>query len=288
MTGNNKNAVAHFFLSALLLAATAALPAAAWALTPAEDTDADNMLDTWELANGLNPNDPTDADVDNDNDGVPNKGEYHLGSDPNDGASLPPLTALLTESFEGGTIPAPWFTPTSSSATFTPENITAWDGSWSLVSDPISYPDEADIVLPVYVVASELEFRFYVNSNSGDYLRLYVDDELVYSAFSAPRSWRPSPEIVLDAGYHEIRFTYDENSPTAYGCMCLRIDDIRIEDIDSDLDGMTNDFENANGLDPNDPSDAALDGDVDGLTNLEEFQNDTDPNDSDSDNDTTE
>ncbi|MFQ5853257.1 MAG: hypothetical protein ACE5JU_22080, partial [Candidatus Binatia bacterium] len=41
---------------------------------------------------------------------------------------------------------------------------------------------------------------------------------------------------------------------------------------DADNDGLPDDFEVANGLNPNDPSDAVLDPDADGLTNLQEFQ----------------
>jgi hypothetical protein len=53
------------------------------------DHDSDGMVDDWELANGLNPNDPTDAPKDADADGFTNLEEFLGGSDPQDASSRP-------------------------------------------------------------------------------------------------------------------------------------------------------------------------------------------------------
>ncbi|OYP48131.1 polysaccharide lyase [Prevotella sp. P3-120] len=52
----------------------------AW--TPWVDTDGDGMPDEWEIANGLNPNDPSDANDDCNGDGYTNIEKYINGIDP--------------------------------------------------------------------------------------------------------------------------------------------------------------------------------------------------------------
>lgn len=53
---------------------------------------------------------------------------------------------------------------------------------------------------------------------------------------------------------------------------------VKVE-VDTDHDGLPNDWEKKYGLNPADPSDAAKDADGDGFTNLEEYQAGTDPTD---------
>ena len=56
------------------------------------DTDDDGMPDSWEIANGLNPNDPDDAWFDPDRDEVVNLFEYQLDSDLNNPTTPPVAT----------------------------------------------------------------------------------------------------------------------------------------------------------------------------------------------------
>jgi hypothetical protein len=71
-------------------------------LTLGVDSDGDGLPDAWELANGLNPNDPNDADGDADGDGLSNRKEYMAGTfafDPNDGFRLT-LTGMIAGASE--------------------------------------------------------------------------------------------------------------------------------------------------------------------------------------------
>lgn len=56
--------------------------------TVLQDSDHDGLPDEWEIMNGLNPNDSSDASLDSDGDGYSNHDEYIAGTNPKDAASI--------------------------------------------------------------------------------------------------------------------------------------------------------------------------------------------------------
>ncbi len=110
------------------------------------------------------------------------------------------------------------------------------------------------------------------------------DDVLTWSlSESAPDGMTLDPAT----GLLEWTPTYDQSLGGPYSAT-LTVDDgdggtdvevftVTVGWSDEDGDGMADDWELDNGLDPTDPSDAGDDPDMDGVTNLEEFEDGTDP-----------
>ncbi len=87
-------------------------------------------------------------------------------------------------------------------------------------------------------------------------------------------SWTPDGDDALSASV-AVTLQVDDGD----GGLGLQSWTISVSHPDSDGDGITDNWETLNGLDPDDPDDGLTDDDADGRSNLFEFENGTDPND---------
>ena len=97
-------------------------------LQAAPDTDGDGLPDTYELANGLNPNDPADASLDSDGDGQSNLAEFLTRTDPRNPAEVLRI-ASVTRDANGVTVQF----PTKPNVQYQLERSTDLTGAWTNV-----------------------------------------------------------------------------------------------------------------------------------------------------------
>ena len=253
------------------------------------DTDDDGMSDGWEIANGFNPLNEADAALDADEDGYSNLREYRDGTDPNDATSYK-IGAINKQSvftFEDemtltGAIQYP-----GSNGNFVVTDSDAFNSGFSIGSEDIA--DNQWVALSWDIVAEDgvLNFDVKTSTEAGwDYFVVFVDFTAVY-VDSGENDWQ-NVSIPLSAGPRNIIFYYEKDSSVSVGDDMAWVDNVTYTGLsfDADGDGMVDAWEEAYGLDMNDPADAALDADEDGLTNLEEYNLDTDPTVVDTDGDT--
>ncbi len=252
-----------------------ATPAAAWV-----DLDNDLMRDSWEITNGLNPDDGADALLDPDGDGLSNLEEHDAYTDPNnrdsdadwviDGAEVNIHSTnpnSVDTDGDGVTDFGELFAGTPAGTYNIDADNDGMPAPWELANgfDPDNPADaltnaDTDGLNNLQEYQNETDPR---NADSdADWLR---DDIEVNTYFSNPNDIDSDGDGLLD--FNEA---YLGLSPIQK---------------DTDGDGMEDKWELDNGLDPLDPADATADADADGLDNLGEFQFDTDPNYRDSDGD---
>jgi len=150
------------------------------------DTDDDGMPDSWELANGLDPNDPDDAWLDPDGDEVVNLFEYQLNSGLND-SSTPPVATVAPSGAD--------YTDVGEAidAVVPGTNIRVAGGSYS-----VNYMTFSPKVVMIQggwsSDFSERDLALYPTAFDGDTL-----DEILYFSASSDE-----PVIILD-GLHFVR-----------------------------------------------------------------------------------
>jgi hypothetical protein len=105
-------------------------------LTVLADADGDLMPDAWEIANGFNPADPSDAAGDADGDGLSNLAEFRAGTDPRDPNSVLKISRMT---FSAGQTTLQILALSNRTYTVQAQNVLAV-GPWVRVADVPAAP----------------------------------------------------------------------------------------------------------------------------------------------------
>jgi hypothetical protein len=117
------------------------------------DSDGDGMPDGWEIENGLNPGEPSDAYQDSDEDGVSNLGEYIAGTNPND----PNSVLKLELNYKNGYLTLT-FNAVSQRSYSVIKTETVGAFRWSVITNIAPNPLPREIQIPLYNSNSQREF----------------------------------------------------------------------------------------------------------------------------------
>jgi hypothetical protein len=144
------------------------------------DSDGDGMPDSWEIANSLNSNDPSDASLDSDGDGLTNLEEYQNGTNPqradSDGDGFPDGVEVSNGSNPNDPLSFPMTAGTgaitgtvrdSNGVPITGSQIRVWIGfgppcnNWMAVQDVLSNPSNG-----TYVITGIVPGQYYLKSDN--------------------------------------------------------------------------------------------------------------------------
>ncbi|MDM8538359.1 hypothetical protein QUF70_16515, partial [Desulfobacterales bacterium HSG17] len=215
-----------------------------------EPQDNDAIPESWEIEHGLDINNPADASLDSDNDGLTNLEEYLNGTDPN-------VPDTDNDGINDGD-----------------ERLAGSDPADNTVSTSEQTPDSDNDGLPDWY-----ENDHGLNPNDPSDATQDKDKDGLPNLSEFISDTNPENNDTDNDGITDGQEISQQSNPLDMFSLSSA------NSQDTDKDGLPDWYEEKYGLDSENPEDAKLDADEDGLNNLEEFTNLTHPADKDSDGD---
>ena len=182
------------------------------------DTDQDGMSDDWELAHGLDPIEPSDANSDRDGDGYTNIEEY-INWIPTRHKETPTSPGFETGDFGG----LPW--EHSGNATWDISSAEKNSGNYSAQAGSIGDDETSALSIRLDCIFGDVSFYYKVSSERDcDFLKFYIDGAR-QDKWSGEKDWI-QVSFPVEEGTRTFEWIYSKDSSISGGSDTAWIDDI--------------------------------------------------------------
>ncbi len=187
-----------------------------------EDTDGDDLGDGVEV--NTHHSNPLLADTDGD--GYRDGDEVLYGGDPNDPSGLPQPLLNYSQTFEGGTLPDAWRTPTGLGPAWRLDGTRSHGGATSLMSGAVGPSQASGVRFRGFFTTGQLTFHAFIdNPTCCARFVVLVDGVQSTSWYGGTSQWQPFT-VALTTGFHDVEWRFSRDQYSSGGTATAWIDDV--------------------------------------------------------------